>query len=153
MAVSAGELRHRVIIQQYISAGRDADGFDLSFGWAQYVKVWAKVTPLSTKDLLSAQAAQSEVTARMKLRYRTGTDIDTTMRVIWKGRIFAIDSQGLDDNDTGMEYTTFNLSGGVEQFKDGDPNINDIFGLGNTELALNLIEKLVNEDLPETKGR
>ena len=54
----------------------------------------------------------------MKVRYRTGLDIDTTMRVIWKGRIFAIDSQGLDDSDTGVEFTTFNLNGGIEQFKD-----------------------------------
>lgn len=118
MAVNAGELRHRITIQHYLKGGRDDDGFNLPSAWTEHAKVWAKITPLSTKDLLSAQAAQSEVTARMKVRYRTGINIDTTMRVIWKDRIFAIDSQGLDDNDTGMEYTTFNLSGGVEQFKD-----------------------------------
>ena len=116
MAVAASELRHRVIIQQYIKGGRDDDGFELPSRWTQHLKLWAKITPLSTKDLLSAQAADSEVAARMKVRYRT--DIDTDMRVIWKGRIFAIDSQGLDDNETGMEHTTFNLSGGIEQFKD-----------------------------------
>lgn len=117
MAVNAGELRHRVIIQEYIKGSRDDDGYELPSQWTQYTKVWAKITPLSTKDLLSAQAADSEVTARMKVRYRTGLDIDTNMRVIWKGRLFAIDSQGLDDSDTGVEYTTFNLSAGVEQFK------------------------------------
>lgn len=116
MAVNAGELRHRVIIQEHIKGGRDDDGYELPSQWAQHTTLWAKITPLSTKDLLSAQAVDSEVTARMKVRYRT--DIDTEMRVIWKGRVFAIDSQGLDDNDTGMEYTTFTLSGGIEQFKD-----------------------------------
>ncbi|WP_105243760.1 phage head closure protein [Psychrobacter sp. Marseille-P5312] len=117
MAIKAGELRHRVTVQSFVSGGRDDDGFDLPSEWIDYKKIWAKITPLSTKDLLSAQSADSEITARMKVRYRTGLDVDTTMRVIWKGRVFAIDSQGLDDSDTGVEYTTFNLGGGVEQFK------------------------------------
>ena len=118
MAVNAGELKHRVTIQSYVKGGRDEDGYELPSEWIDYKKAYAKITPLSTKDLLSAQAADSEITARMKVRYRTGLDIDTTMREIWKGRIFAIDSQGLDDSDTGVEYFTFTLSGGVEQFKD-----------------------------------
>lgn len=115
MGVRAGELRHRVTIQRCISGGRDEDGHVLPSEWVQHKKLWAKITPLSSKDLIGAQAAQSEVVARMKIRYRT--DIDTTMRVIWKGRMFAIDSQGMDDNDTSYEYTTFNLSGGIETFK------------------------------------
>jgi len=150
MGVSAGELRHRITIQHYLKGGRDIDGFDLGSAWTEYAKVWAKITPLSTKDLLSAQAAQSEVTARMKVRYRT--DIDTTMRVIWKGRVFAVDSQGLDDNEDGMTYTTFNLSGGVETFKDTSPNIAEILALVNPNLLLQLIQKLANEDLPEAVG-
>lgn len=118
MAANAGELRHRVTIQSYVKAGRDGDGYELPSEWIFYKKAWAKITPLSTKDLLSAQAADSEMTARMKVRYSTGLDIDTTMRVVWKGRLYAIDSQGLDDSDSGLEYTTFTLSGGIEQFKD-----------------------------------
>lgn len=51
----------------------------------------------------------------MMVRYNT--EIDTGMRVIWKGRTYAIDSQGLDDNEDGMTYTTFNLRGNVENFK------------------------------------
>lgn len=119
MAVNAGELSHRVTIQQYEAGERDDDGFELgSTGWSDYKSIWAKVTPLSTKDLLTAQAAQSEITARMKVRYQTGTGINTNMRVIWRGRIYAIDSQGMEDGDTGLEYMTFALSVGVENFKD-----------------------------------
>lgn len=117
MAVQAGELRHRVTIERYVSGGRDDDGFDLPSSWLLHKKAWVKITPLSTKDLLSAQAADSEITARMKMRYSAALDVDTNMRVIWKGRVFAVDSQGLDDNDTGVEYTTFNLSAGIEQHK------------------------------------
>ncbi|MGM8871549.1 phage head closure protein [Psychrobacter sp. 2Y5] len=118
MVVKAGELRHRVTVQRYVSGGRDEDGHQLSGEWLDHRKIYAKVTPLSTKDLLTAQAAQSEITARMMVRYRTGLNINTTMRVIWQGRTYAIDSQGLPDNDTGVEYMTFNLDGGVEQFRD-----------------------------------
>lgn len=50
------------------------------------------------------------------MRYRT--DIDTTMRVIHKGIIYAIDSPALDDSGKGNEYCTFMLSGGIERFPD-----------------------------------
>lgn len=114
MPVLAGQLRHRVTIEKYIAGARDDDGFALPSAWVEHGKLWAKVTPLSSKDLMRAQAEQSEVTARMLVRYNT--EIDTTMRVIWKGRTFAVASEGLDDNEDGMTYTTFNLSSGIERF-------------------------------------
>lgn len=137
MSLKAGELRHRVIIQRCNDSLKDKNGFELPPVWIDHAEVWSKITPLSSNDLISAQAKQSEVTARMKVRYRT--DIDTTMRVIWKGRIFAISSDGLDDSEDGYIYTTFNLSGGVERFADQV----------SPKSALNMgLENLVNEDLP-----
>ena len=67
MGQNAGELRHRVTIQHYVAGGRDEDGFEIEGSWQEYKKLWAKVTPLSAKDLISAQADQSEVVARMKI--------------------------------------------------------------------------------------
>ena len=150
MGVRAGQLRHRVTIESYNSGGRDENGFETPATWTEHSKLWAKVTPLSSKDLISAQGEQSEVTARMMVRYNT--DIDTGMRVIWKDRVFAIDSQGLDDNEDGMTYTTFNLSGGIEKFKDEDSSFTQFFGLVDRRPLLSSIEKLVNEDLPEAIG-
>lgn len=118
MASLANELRHRVTIEEYRDGGRDDDGFELPSQWIKYKELWAKVTFLSSRDLLLAKANQSEVVARMKLRYSSAQGIDTTMRVLYKGRVLAIDSQALDDNEDGMTYTTFNLSQGVETFKD-----------------------------------
>ncbi len=115
MGQSAGELRHRVVIQKYQQGGRDDDGFEIEGGWIEYAKLWAKVTPLSAKDLIAAQADQSEGTARMKIRYRT--DIDTEMQVIWKNRVFSIKSQALDDNEDSYTYCTFLLGQGVERSK------------------------------------
>lgn len=114
--MKAGELRHRVLIQKQSEEQQDDDGFSINHEWTDYKELSAKITHLSSRDLIAAQAEMSEVVARMKIRYRT--DIDTTMRVIWKNHIYAIDSQAMNDNETGNIYCTFNLSGGVEQFKE-----------------------------------
>lgn len=109
------ELRHRVTIQCKQS-GRDENGYLQEESWIDHVKLWAKVTPLSAKDLLTAQAGQAKTVARMKIRYRE--DIDTTMRVIHKGRIYTIDGPPLDDPNSSYEYVTFLLSNGTEKHTD-----------------------------------
>ncbi|WP_151802640.1 phage head closure protein [Acinetobacter guillouiae] len=109
----SNELRHRVQIQQKTD-GRDENNYPIPEQWVDYKTLWAKITPLSARDLIAAQAAQSETVARLKINYRT--DIETTMRVIHKGRIYAITSPALDDPDSGNEYCTFTLSGGLEKY-------------------------------------
>lgn len=115
MADLTPELCHRVTIQHYVAGGRDEDGFEIEGSWQAFKKLWAKVTPHSAKDLMAAQADQSQVVARMKIRYRE--DITTEMQVIWKGRTFSIQSQALDDNETGNIYCTFLLGQGLEKTK------------------------------------
>ncbi len=92
----ASELRHRVVIQVK-GPNRDADGYPISVDWTEYKKLWAKVTHLSARYLIAAQANQSKVVARLKLRYRK--DINTTMRVVYRYEIYAIDSQALEDKN------------------------------------------------------
>ena len=110
--MNASELRHRVTIERYSEGERDDDGFMSPALWKPYQTVWAKITPLSARDLIAAQAEQSEVTARMMIRYRT--DIDTTMRVKHRDKTYSIASQALADNESGLEYVTFLLGSGVE---------------------------------------
>ncbi|MFW1700871.1 phage head closure protein [Acinetobacter pittii] len=112
--LNAGELRDRVIIQRFNDSGRDDDGYQIPSGWVDYKSLYAKITPLSARDLFAAQAAQAKTIARMKIRYRT--DIETTMRVIYRGQVYAIDGPALDDAETGNIYSTFLLSNGVERF-------------------------------------
>lgn len=111
MTQRAGELRHRITVQ-VMGPDRDEDNYPIKPVWTDYKKLWAKVTHLSGRDLIAAQANQSKIVARLKIRYRE--DIDTTMRVIYKSKTYAIDSQALEDTSTGYEYVTFLLSNGTE---------------------------------------
>ena len=115
-SVNAGELCHRVVIQQNVNTERDDYGHEQPANWQVFLTLWAKVSPLSAKDLIAAQAAQSQVIARLKIRYRT--DIDSTMRVVFRGETYAIDSPALNDDETGNIYSTFLLSRGIEKFKE-----------------------------------
>lgn len=143
----ASELRHRVTIQQkYVE--RDENNYPLPEIWIDYAKIWAKVTALSAKDLLAAQANQAQTVARMKIRYRE--DIDTTMRVIHKNRIYAIDGPPLDDPNSSYEYVTFLLSNGTE--KDNiDQDFADHLGSDpkHIQYVANQLEEVANASMPE----
>lgn len=43
-----------------------------------FVTVWGAIEPLNAREIFAARQAQSEVTGRIRIRYRT--DIDPTMR-------------------------------------------------------------------------
>jgi len=75
----AGELRHRVTIQEAVTAQN-------SFGeetpsWQDVATVWAAVEPLQGREYFDAQKQVAEVDTRVRVRYRAG--IGPTMRVVW----------------------------------------------------------------------
>jgi SPP1 family predicted phage head-tail adaptor len=144
----ASELRHRVTIQQKLIE-RDENNYPLPEVWIDHVKLWAKVTPLSAKDLLAAQAGQGKTVARMKIRYRE--DIDTTMRVIHKGRIYAIDSPPLDDPNSSYEYVTLLLSNGTEK-DNPDAEWDSLVGSNQDDVRYiaDTVEQIANKVLPQT---
>lgn len=114
MSIQAGKLRHRIEIQHKVTPRNPET---LEYGepaWELFAKVWAEVTPLSARDLLAAQAAQSEATARMVIRYRPG--VLPTMRIAYRGEVYSIEGRPLEDADSGLEYLTILVSRGV---KDG----------------------------------
>lgn len=56
--------------------------------WTTVATVWAAVADISGREYFQAQAVQSEVTTRIKIRYRTG--ITPSMRVLYGDRVFNI---------------------------------------------------------------
>tara|TARA_Y100000815_G_scaffold274502_1_gene308828 strand:- start:14816 stop:15148 length:333 start_codon:yes stop_codon:yes gene_type:complete len=108
----AGKLRHKVTIQAP-GLTQDPVSGEMLPGWTDFASVWASIEPLSARDFIAAQANQSEITARIVIRYREG--ILPTMRIIHRGKVYGI--QGvLADADSGLEYLTIPVSEGV---KDG----------------------------------
>lgn len=110
----AGDLRHRIEIQHKVTP---RDPVTLELGepeWRLFAQVWAQVSPLSARDLIAAQAAQSEATARFVIRHRPG--VLSTMRILYRGELYSIAGQPLEDPNSGREYLTLLVSKGV---KDG----------------------------------
>lgn len=81
-----GRLRKRVTLEAR-SASQGTAGQPAGT-WAPVATVWASIEPLSGREMLAAEAAQSEVSHRVTLRYRAA--ITAAMRVNYGGRYFNI---------------------------------------------------------------
>jgi len=114
MSIAAGKLRHRIQIQAHQYIGQDPMTGEEQRGWVMVRECWASIEPLSARDLIAAQAAQSKATARITIRY--ADDIDASMRIrhVRRGKevIYEIDGV-LEDPVSGLEYLTLICAKGV----------------------------------------
>jgi SPP1 family predicted phage head-tail adaptor len=85
-AIAAGELRHRIVIQDR-SLAQDSFGGQLSV-WTDRITARAAVKPLTGRELELAQAVATETSHQVSLRYRPG--ITPAQRLLYAGRIFNI---------------------------------------------------------------
>lgn len=86
--MNPGELRHRIIIQKQITT---QDTFGEQYEeWDNITTVWANINPISGREFFAAESVNSEITHKVRLRYRE--DIKPDMRVSYKGRIFRVES-------------------------------------------------------------
>lgn len=106
--MKAGKLRHRVTIQAKALTQDPVSGA-MAESWSDVATVWASVEPLSVRDLIAARAQQSEMTARVTIRYR---EILPTYRLLHRGKIYAV-VDGLPDAMSGLEYLTIPVAEGV----------------------------------------
>ena len=104
--MKASRLKQRVTVHKATSA-RSPMGGSSSPIWGPALTLWASIEPLSVKDVFTAQAADSQTTARCIMRYRT--DIDSKCRIEHRGIMYAIDGEPLPDADSGLEYITLML--------------------------------------------
>lgn len=61
--------------------------------------------------MLAAKAAQAELSARIVIRYREG--VEPTMRIVYRGTIYAIVGRPIPDKNSGREYLTILVSEGL----------------------------------------
>lgn len=108
--IAAGRLRHRIIIQSPVM-DQDSDGAPVVDHWAEFVKAYAAIEPLSVKEQMASQATQSKIIARIVMRYRPG--MNETMRIVHNDEIYNIEGI-LSDPDSGLEYVTIPVSKGIK---------------------------------------
>jgi SPP1 family predicted phage head-tail adaptor len=107
--MQAGKLRHRITLQKPVKTQSPATGAVINT-WADVATLWADVTDVSVREFVAAQAGQSEVTARITIRYRD--DVTNKNRIVYRGRIYNIYGV-LADDKSGSEYLTLPCSQGV----------------------------------------
>ena len=88
-----GDLRERIMIKQITTTSDSAGGFTDS-GSSALATVWAAVEPLSGRELLAAMQAQSEITVRVRMRYRS--DITSAMQILHGAKVYEIVSPPID---------------------------------------------------------
>lgn len=109
MSLAAGKLQHRVTLQQQ-QAAQDATTGEMLVTWADVADLWASVEPLSAREFIASAAGQSQVSARITIRYRAG--VNATMRFLHRGKIYNV-AGVLADKESGLEYLTIPVSEGV----------------------------------------
>jgi SPP1 family predicted phage head-tail adaptor len=84
--MQAGKLRHRVTIQQAVEA-HNAYGETIRT-WSTVATVYASVEPIRGREFFDAEQVQSEISQRVRMRYRSG--IKPTMRLLYGSRLLQI---------------------------------------------------------------
>ena len=118
--MQSGKLRHLITIEHQTEGEQDQITGYVPIIWAEFAKVWGKLEPLSTKDQLAAQAVSSKMTARCRIRYSSkAAQVDSTMRVLFRGKYWKIDGDPMPDNKSGLEWLTLNLAEGESGWVSG----------------------------------
>ena len=86
--MNIGKLRHRVTIQEATEVQNDY-GEPIKT-WNDVNTVWASVEPIRGREFVAAAEIHSEVTTRIRMRYRTG--MSPKMRVYAGGKYYRIES-------------------------------------------------------------
>ena len=104
--MKASKLRHKMIVQNSVTTKSPTGASRKE--WVDLFSIFCSFEPLSVKDILTAQATSSKIMARAVIRKREG--IRSSMRVIYKGKVYQIEGSPLADPNTGNDYMTLMLS-------------------------------------------
>ena len=99
--VRAGALRKRLAFQTRATT-QDASGQQVNT-WVTAFTVWGEIEPISGRELLAAEAVQSDVTHTVLVRWRTELAVPkvvAAMRILYGTRIFNIsDSMNMGERN------------------------------------------------------
>lgn len=82
----SGKLRQRVLLQS-LQTGQDTFGQPLRT-WNDVATVWARVSPVTGREVYSAKAEYAQADMKIEMRYRSG--VKAAMRAVHDGTIYNI---------------------------------------------------------------
>lgn len=88
--IDPGKMRHRITFQSFTGL-QDDYGDPLQSddsNWDPVATLWAAIDPISGREFYAAEQSQSEVSHKIRCRYRSG--LTTAMRIKYGKRIFQI---------------------------------------------------------------
>ncbi|MBT2771316.1 phage head closure protein [Halomonas sp. ISL-60] len=108
---NAAKYMHVITIQKKTTV-KDPRTGEVTTSWIDHLKdIRANVHFLSATERMAASALQTQITARIEIRYRTDS-IDSSMRIVHKNKYYDIHGV-IPDNDNGLKWLTMPVSEGV----------------------------------------
>lgn len=87
--MKAGSLNKRVVIYRLVAGSPAVDSFGQpNTSWEELDTVWAAVEPLTGREFWAQQQVQSEITSRIRIRYRS--DVLVGMKIEYNSRTYVI---------------------------------------------------------------
>lgn len=106
MNLPAGRLRHRIALYSVTETRNPRGGVVRT--WAAFAEnIPAEFTPLSAREFIVAQAGQTQIVARVRIRFRP--EVEAKHRLLFRGAMYDIEGV-LPDNESGLEYLTLTCS-------------------------------------------
>lgn len=87
MQIHAGELRHRVTIQDYTETLGEIGNPVKT--WANTATRWAKILPVSSREIIEGRQVEGRATHRIIMRHYSG--LTRKSRLKYGGRVFNIE--------------------------------------------------------------
>jgi SPP1 family predicted phage head-tail adaptor len=93
---TAGQRNQRVTIQALPDPPTSDDQGQPTSAWADVATVWAQALPPRGREYAAAGGVQSEAPVIFRIHYRAG--LTSAMRVVWRGKPYAIVADPIDLN-------------------------------------------------------
>ena len=88
--VGSGAFNRKITIQKLV-ATTDAMGGGVR-NWSDYIKTWAHIEPWKGTEKIIAQQTYASNLSQFLIRYRPSQNIDASMRILYRSRIYNIRS-------------------------------------------------------------
>jgi len=87
--MKSGKLKKRITIYQLVEGSPRVDEFgEPNTSWELLATVWAAIEPVSGREFWAQQQVQSEISAKIRIRYRD--DVVSGMKVEYAGKKYHI---------------------------------------------------------------